>query len=75
MPGMASSRLPKAEPNTVEVSSAEGGRIDYLLGGPDLDEAARIHDGKAVGYLDRHAHVVGDEYYRHVELLLKLAQQ
>ena len=48
---------------------------DHRLGGPGLDEAARVHDGEAVGDLDGHAHVVGDEDHRHAQLPLQPAQQ
>jgi hypothetical protein len=46
------------------------GRIDHGLHRAGLDEAAGIHDGEAVGDLDRHADIVRDEDHRHAELAL-----
>ena len=49
--------------------------VDHRLGRADLDEAAGIHDGDAVGDLDGDTHVVRDEDDGHAQLLLQLAQQ
>ena len=50
-------------------------RVDHLLDPRQLDDLAGIHDADAVGDLDRHADVVGDEDHAEVELALQLADQ
>jgi hypothetical protein len=50
-------------------------RIDHLLDRRQLDDLAGIHDADAIGHLDRHADVVGDEDHAEVELALQLPDQ
>jgi hypothetical protein len=51
------------------------GRGHHLAQRSALDDASAIHDGDAIGDLDRHADIVGDEDHRHAELALQFAQQ
>src|SRR6185503_4467351 len=51
------------------------GIVDHFLHGPDLDDAAGIHDGDAIGGLRDHAHVVGDEHDRRAVVAAQALQQ
>ena len=49
-------------------------RVD-LLGGPDLDDLAEVHDRDPVGDVADDAEVVGDEDVGEPELVLKVVEQ
>jgi hypothetical protein len=49
------------------------GRVEDLFDGSLFDLAAAPHDDHVVGHLRHHAHVVGDEHHRRVQLPLQLA--
>ena len=49
--------------------------VEELVGGPELDHAAEVHDRDPVGDLPDHREVVRDEDVREVELVLERPQQ
>ena len=51
------------------------GAAQTLLGRPDLDDLAEVHDGDAVGDLAHDREVVGDEHVGRPELLLEVLEQ
>ena len=46
--------------------------VEHIVGRPDLDDAAGIHHGDAVGEARHHAEIVGDPDQRHAELAAQL---
>ena len=51
------------------------GRLQHLLGRPQLDDLAEVHHGDAVSDVPRHAEIVGHRHDRQPRLVDERAQQ
>ena len=49
--------------------------LHHVAHGADLDDAAGVHHGHAVGGLGDHAHVVGDQHHRRAALAAEPLQE